>query len=57
MKTAMVRARVDEQLNHGIPFEVKILNKTTLKTFADTDKKCNLVHSKNAKEMFDKLGI
>lgn len=32
------------KLRHGIPFDVKIPNKTTLKTFKDTDKNKNLVH-------------
>ncbi len=44
-------------LNRGIPFEVKIPNKTTLKTFKDTDNNRNLVRCKNSKEMFKKLGI
>lgn len=45
------------KLRKGIPFDVRIPNKTTLKTFEDTDKKRNLVKCKNAKDMFDKLGI
>lgn len=45
------------KLRKGIPFDIKIPNKITLKTFEDTDKKRNLVRCKNAKDMFDKLGI
>lgn len=45
------------KLNHGIPFDIKIPNKVTLKTFEDTDKGKNLVRHKSAKDMFKKLGI
>lgn len=45
------------KLNNGIPFEIRIPNKETLKTFDDTDKKKNLTRYKSAKEMFKKLGI
>ncbi|HEX4045073.1 MAG TPA: type II toxin-antitoxin system RelB/DinJ family antitoxin [Gammaproteobacteria bacterium] len=45
------------QLNHGIPFEIRIPNKTTQKTFTDTDKGKNLTRYKNAQEMFEDLGI
>jgi len=45
------------KLRKGIPFEVKIPNKSTLKTFKDTDNRKNLVHYKNSKEMFNKLNI
>ncbi len=45
------------KLRKGIPFEIKVPNKATLKTFKDTDANRNLIRSKNAKEMFDKLGI
>ena len=44
-------------LTKGIPFEIKLPNKTTLKTFKDTDENLNLVRCKNSKEMFKKLGI
>lgn len=44
-------------LNKGIPFDIKIPNKTTLKTFKDTDNDRKLVRCKNSKEMFKKLGI
>lgn len=45
------------KLKKGIPFDIKIPNRTTLKTFEDTDKNRNLVRCKSAKDMFDKLGI
>lgn len=85
MKTATVRARVDEdlkidvedvleklglsiseaiglfmsqiKLRRGIPFDIRVPNRVTLKTFKDTDANRNLVRCKNAKDMFDKLGI
>lgn len=45
------------KLNNGIPFDIRIPNKATLKTFADTDKGKKLKRYKNAKDMFDKLGL
>jgi DNA-damage-inducible protein J len=45
------------KLNNGIPFEIRIPNKVTLKTFEDTDKGKNLKRHKSAKDMFNKLGI
>lgn len=45
------------KLKKAIPFDIKIPNRTTIKTFEDTDKNRNLVRCKNAKDMFDKLGI
>lgn len=45
------------KLNHGIPFDIRIPNKETLKTFEDTDKGKNLKRHKSAKDMFHKLGI
>lgn len=44
------------KLRKGIPFDVCIPNKETLKTFEDTDRRKNLTRYKNAKDMFDKLG-
>jgi len=85
MKTATVRARIDEKvkedvehvlqklgltvseaiglfmaqirLRRGIPFDITIPNKETLKVFKDTDQKRGLRRAKNAKDMFKKLGI
>lgn len=45
------------KLRRGIPFDVKIPNDKTIKTFKDTDAGKNLVRCKNAKDMFNKLGI
>lgn len=45
------------KLKKGIPFDIKIPNHTTLKTFQDTNKNRNLFRCKNAKDIFDKLGI
>lgn len=45
------------KLNRGIPFDIKIPNKVTLKTFEDTDSGKNLVRHKNATDMFNELGI
>ena len=44
-------------LQQGLPFDVKIPNKTTLKAMEDVDKKHNLHKAKNAKDMFKQLGI
>ncbi|MCK5211090.1 type II toxin-antitoxin system RelB/DinJ family antitoxin [Candidatus Parcubacteria bacterium] len=45
------------KLHDGLPFSVKIPNKTTKQTFEETDKKKNLVKTKDAKSLFDKLEI
>ncbi|MBV9575471.1 MAG: type II toxin-antitoxin system RelB/DinJ family antitoxin [Gammaproteobacteria bacterium] len=45
------------KLNQGIPFDIRIPNKETLKTFAATNKRKNLNKYKNANDMFKKLGI
>jgi len=41
----------------GLPFDVRIPNRTTIKTFKDTDAGKNLVRSDSADNMFNKLGI
>lgn len=41
----------------GIPFDVRIPNKTTLKTFKKTDEGKELVKCKDADDMFRKLRI
>ena len=43
-------------LRRGLPFDVVIPNKTTLKTLRDTDTGKNLVRMKSKKELFDQLG-
>ena len=45
------------KLQHGLPFDVKIPNKTTLKAMEDVNKKRKLRKAKNAKELFGKLGL
>ena len=45
------------KLQHGLPFEVKIPNKLTEKVLRETDEGKNLSKYKNAKVMFDNLGI
>jgi DNA-damage-inducible protein J len=45
------------KLKRGIPFDIKVPNEVTLKTFEDTAAGRNLVRCKNAQDMFDKLGI
>ena len=45
------------KLRKGLPFDVTIPNKTTLKTFNDTNMKKNMVKCKDANDMFNKLGI
>lgn len=41
----------------GLPFEVRVPNEVTRRTFEETDAGQNLVRSSNAEEMFDRLGI
>lgn len=41
----------------GLPFEVRLPNSLTIQTFKDTDSGKNLIHTENADEMFDRLGI
>ena len=45
------------ELRQGLPFEVALPNKETRGVFADTDAGRNIVRSKNAGEMFKRLGI
>jgi len=45
------------KLRKGLPFPVAIPNKTTQKTFEDTDSGKNLKKFKNKKDLFDDLGI
>jgi DNA-damage-inducible protein J len=44
-------------LRKGLPFDVVIPNKTTRKTFEDTDVGRDLVVCKDVDDMFRKLGI
>jgi DNA-damage-inducible protein J len=45
------------KLRKGFPFKIAIPNKTTLKTFKDSDNGKNLIKCKNIKDMHSKLGI
>lgn len=45
------------KLNRGIPFDIRIPNKTTLQTFEDTNKGKNLKRYKTPEDMFKKLRI
>ncbi|MBI5664824.1 MAG: type II toxin-antitoxin system RelB/DinJ family antitoxin [Nitrospirae bacterium] len=45
------------RLLQGLPFDVKIPNKTTRETFKKTDEGKELVKCKDADDMFKKLGI
>lgn len=44
------------KLMHGIPFNIRIPNAVTQKTFEDTDRGKNLNRYDNPQDMFDKLG-
>ncbi|MBW1823791.1 MAG: type II toxin-antitoxin system RelB/DinJ family antitoxin [Deltaproteobacteria bacterium] len=45
------------KLRNGLPFNIVIPNKTTERTFSNTDAKRNLIRCADAEDMFDKLGI
>lgn len=45
------------RLSRGLPFEVRLPNEVTERTFADTDAGRNIVRSENAQSLFDRLGI
>ena len=45
------------EIRNGLPFDIVIPNKTTLRTFDETDAGKNLVVCKDADDMFRKLGI
>lgn len=43
--------------NQGLPFEVKLPNKTTIKAMKEAENKKNLTRNETSKELFDDLGI
>lgn len=45
------------RLHQGLPFEVRIPNEVTRRTFAETDAGENIVRAENAEDMFTRLGI
>ena len=45
------------KLNRGLPFDVRIPNAVTQRTFAETDAGENIVRCDSAQDMFARLGI
>jgi DNA-damage-inducible protein J len=45
------------EIKKGLPFNLHVSNEETIKIFQDTDKEINLIKCKNAKDMFEQLGI
>ncbi|MBK7204076.1 type II toxin-antitoxin system RelB/DinJ family antitoxin [Candidatus Amarolinea dominans] len=45
------------KLNRGLPFDVRIPNAVTQRTFAETDAGENIVRCDSAQDMFTRLGI
>ncbi len=45
------------KLLKGLPFTIKIPSEATIQTFNDTDEGKNIIHCKDAEDMFNKLGI
>ena len=45
------------KLQKGMPFEVKMPNKTTLKAMKDVHTKKNLTQASDLEDLFNKLGI
>ena len=45
------------KLHRGLPFDVRIPNAITLRTFAKTDAGENIVPCENVQDMFARLGI
>ncbi len=45
------------RLHRGLPFEVRIPNEITRRTFEDTDAGRQVIQCQDAQEMFDKLGL
>ena len=45
------------RIREGLPFDVKIPNKTTRKTFENTDKGIGIKEFKNKEELFKDIGL
>jgi DNA-damage-inducible protein J len=45
------------RLSQGLPFEVRLPNKVTLRTFAETDADKNVIRTENAQTLFERLGM
>lgn len=43
------------KMRRGLPFEVRIPNEVTLKTFQDTDAGKNVIRTRSKEELFEKL--
>ena len=43
------------RLNHGLPFQIKVPNLTTKKTFESTDKGVELIHGSTTDKFFKEL--
>ena len=54
MSEAIILYLSQVKLTNGIPFAIKIPNKTTLKIFEETDKNRNVARVKNIHEIFEK---
>ncbi len=44
-------------MRQGLPFEIRIPNEVTLKTFRDTDAGKNIIHVQGKEELFEQLDI
>jgi len=45
------------KMRQGLPFEVRIPNEVTLKTFQDTDAGKNVIRTQSKEDLFEKLEI
>ncbi len=45
------------RISQGLPFDVRLPNALTQRTFADTDAGENLVRCDNADDLFERLGL
>jgi len=57
MSEAIVLFMSQIKLRKGLPFDVRIPNKATRKTLDDADKGKDLHKAKDAKDLFNQLGI
>ena len=45
------------KIHHGMPFDVKVPNKTTLKAMREVERKRGGTRTKNVEDMFKQMGI
>ena len=57
MSEAIILYLSQVKLTNGIPFAIKIPNKTSLKIFRETDKNKNVIKAKNVHEIFERAGF